>query len=291
MGPQAICLAGGTVDHFGMPVDPGNLICLGHIGAIPAIVLPGCARSPKLNGVDLVLSRIFAGETPTRVDIARMGVGGLLKDTLARPSPRVAAAPLSRRVAALVLAAGQSSRMTPRNKLLMPGHDGRPMVAHVVDAVLSSKAAETIVVMGHQADQVSAALAGRQVGLVQATDYEAGLSASLRAGVAGLSANAAAVLVCLADMPLVDAGMIDRLIDAYDPDLGHLIVVPVHRGKRGNPVLWDRRFFPDIMALQGDTGARGLLTRHAEYVVEVEMETDAILRDFDTPDAAASWPG
>jgi molybdenum cofactor cytidylyltransferase len=120
---------------------------------------------------------------------------------------------------------------------------------------------------------------------VRAPDYESGLSASLRAGLAALPAEADAVLVCLGDMPLVTQDLIDRLLDAYDADEGSLIVVPTHQGKRGNPVLWDRRFFADMAALAGDTGARALLLRHAEHVVEVEWDTDAVLVDFDTPDA------
>jgi molybdenum cofactor cytidylyltransferase len=95
------------------------------------------------------------------------------------------------------------------------------------------------------------------------------------------------VLVCLGDMPLVSPAQIDRIVAAYDPDEGRLIVVPTHRGKRGNPVLWDRRFYADMAGLTGDTGARGLLLRHAESVTEVAMETDAVLVDFDTPETLA----
>ncbi|MEJ0047378.1 MAG: NTP transferase domain-containing protein [Rhodospirillales bacterium] len=92
------------------------------------------------------------------------------------------------------------------------------------------------------------------------------------------------MLVCLGDMPLVTPSLLNRLLEAYDPDEGRLIVVPTHQGKRGNPVVWDRRFFAEMAALTGDTGARALLLRHAEQVAEVEVESDAVLRDFDTPD-------
>ena len=80
--------AGGEILHFGMPVDPGNLICLGRIGEKPALVLPGCARSPSLNGIDFVLTRLFAGLPVTPRDMMRMGVGGLLKEMETRPMPR-----------------------------------------------------------------------------------------------------------------------------------------------------------------------------------------------------------
>ncbi|HYZ31554.1 MAG TPA: 4-diphosphocytidyl-2C-methyl-D-erythritol kinase, partial [Crenalkalicoccus sp.] len=142
VGPAAIVRAGGTIEHFGMPVDPGNLICLGRIEGLPALVLPGCARSPKMNGIDWVLQRIFAGLAVRPADVMGMGVGGLLKEVEARPLPREkaaarpAAAPRrGRRVAALVLAAGRSRRMAPTNKLLVADRDGVPMVARVVDNV------------------------------------------------------------------------------------------------------------------------------------------------------------
>jgi len=298
VGPAGIVAAGGEILHFGMPVDPGNLICLGRIGARPALVLPGCARSPKLNGIDWVLSRLFAGQEVDGGVIAGMGLGGLLKDAGARPLHRakavapVAALPATAppKVAAVVLAAGRSSRMAPQNKLLVPDRAGRPMVARVVDNVLSSAARPVIVVTGHRAEEVSAAIAGRPVQMVHAADYADGLSASLRAGIAAVPASASAALVCLGDMPLVTGRMIERLIEAYDPDEGRSVVVPTCRGKIGNPVLWDRRFFPDIAGLVGDMGARALLERHSEYVAQVELDDDAVLRDFDTVESLATLP-
>ena len=91
----------------------------------------------------------------------------------------------------------------------------------------------------------------------------------------------------LADMPRVGAAYIDRLIDAFNPVEGRAICVPTHKSKRGNPVLWAARFFPEMRALEGDKGARQLLAEHAEQVCEVEMD-DAILLDVDTPEALAA---
>jgi len=295
VGPAGIVAAGGEILHFGMPVDPGNLICLGRIGARPALVLPGCARSPKLNGIDWVLSRLFAGQEVDGAVIAGMGMGGLLKDVGVRPLHRAkAVAPVTATtapvVAGIVLAAGRSSRMAPHNKLLVQDRAGRPMVARVVDNLLSSAARPVIVVTGHRAEEVRAALGGRPVQVVHAADYADGLSASLRAGIAAVPAAASAALVCLGDMPLVTGRMIERLIETYDPDEGRSVVVPTCRGKIGNPVLWDRRFFPDIAGLVGDVGARPLLERHSEYVAQVELDNDAVLRDFDTVESLATLP-
>jgi molybdenum cofactor cytidylyltransferase len=100
----------------------------------------------------------------------------------------------------------------------------------------------------------------------------------------------AAVLVCLGDMPLVTGRILDRILAAYDPDEGRAIVLPVHQGRHGNPVLWDRAFFGEFLSLAGDTGARALLQRHAGQVTEVETGADAVLRDFDTLDSLATLP-
>jgi molybdenum cofactor cytidylyltransferase len=283
VAPAAIVAAGGAIAHFGMPVDPGNLMCLGHVGASPALVLPGCARSPKLNGIDFMLHRLFAGEPAGAAEVVRMGVGGLLKEFSARPMPRRGVLPEPGPVAAVVLAAGLSSRMAPANKLLVTDAKGVAMVARVVDAALASRASPILVVVGHQAAEVRAALGGRPVQIVHAADYATGMAASLRAGIQAVPPDAAAALICLGDMPLVGAPLLDLLIDAYDRDEGRLIVVPTSGGKRGNPVLWDRRFFADMTRLSGDTGARGLLRTHAEAVLEVETGDAAVLTDYDTP--------
>jgi molybdenum cofactor cytidylyltransferase len=296
IGPAAVVRAGGTIDHFGMPVDPGNLICLGHIGAVPALVLPGCARSPKPNGIDWVLQRLCAGLPLGPAEIMRMGVGGLLKDTAARPLPRARAVaaetPTTPRpgIAAVILAAGKSTRMAPWNKLLVADRAGKPMIARVVDNVLSTAARPIVVVTGHNPEDIQAALAGRPVTFVHAPDYADGLSASLRRGIGALPASATGALVVLGDMPLVTGRILDRLIDAHDADEGRGIVVPTHKGQAGNPVLWDRRYFGEILALSGDSGARSLIRRHLEQVAEVEVNDDAVLRDFDTRESLASLP-
>ncbi len=296
VGPEGVVRAGGEIVHFGMPVDPGNLICIGRVGTVPALVLPGCARSPKANGIDWVLQRLFAGLPVGPGEIMRMGVGGLLKDTDVRPLPRAKAvatpqtAPKRPMAAALVLAAGKSTRMAPYNKLLVADRGGKPMVARVVDNILSSSARPVFVVTGHRGADIRDALGGRPVTFVDAPDYEQGLSASLKSGIAALPAEVAAVLVCLGDMPLVTGRMLDRLVDAWDPDEGRGIVVPVHQGRAGNPILWSRAFFPEILELSGDSGARALLKRHEEQVAEVDIGDDAVLRDFDTVDSLATLP-
>ncbi|MFD1623186.1 NTP transferase domain-containing protein [Azospirillum griseum] len=287
--PAAIERAGGTVEHVGMPVDPGNLLLLARRGDTPVLGLPGCARSPKLNGFDWVLQRIAAGVPPSRRDIMRMGVGGLLAEIPSRPLPRAGAAveaPRAPRVTALVLAAGRSSRMGGSNKLLA-AVNGAPLVARAVDAALASQAQGVIVVTGHQGDAVELALSGKPVRFVRNPDFADGLSASLRAGLAAVPADADAVVVCLGDMPRVRAGVIDRLIAAFNPLEGRAICVPTTHGKQGNPVLWDRSFFADMAGLTGDSGAKRLIGQHADRLCEVAVDDAGILYDVDTPELLA----
>lgn len=290
--PAAIEAAGGTVAHFGMPVDPGNLLLFGTLDGRPVIGLPGCARSPKLNGFDWVLQRVAAGLPIGRADIMRMGAGGLLSEIPSRPLPRQSAAPAPQpprqpRIAALVLSAGRSSRMAPANKLLIE-IDGVPMARRAVDAALASQAVATIAVIGNDAARVRQAFAGCDIAIVENPDFAAGLSSSLRAGLASLPDDIDGVLVLLGDMPRITAAHLDRLIAAFAPDEGRAICIPTHRAKRGNPILWSARFLPDMRALDGDQGARGLIGRHADQVCEVEMPDDAVLLDVDTPGALAA---
>jgi molybdenum cofactor cytidylyltransferase len=229
--------------------------------------------------------RLLAGLAVPREAIMGLGVGGLLMEIVTRPQPReepVAAS--ARRIAAVVLAAGRSTRMGGPNKLIAE-ISRRPLVRIAAEEALASRARPVIVVTGHQRDQVEAALNGLPVRLVHNPDFAQGLGGSLKAGIAAVPADADGAIVCLGDMPQVDASLIDRLIAAFDPDRAALVVVPTFEGKRGNPVLWSRRFFSDLMAIEGDVGARYLIGRYPEAVVEVPVDGKAALVDIDTPEA------
>ena len=161
----------------------------------------------------------------------------------------------------------------------------RPLVRIAVEAALASRADPVIVVTGHQHQEIAKALAGLPVRLVHNPDFATGLGTSLKAGIAAVPAQSDGVLVCLGDMPRIDVSLINRLIAAFDPERGALVVVPTFEGKRGNPVLWSRRFFPDLMAIEGDVGARHLIGRYGEAAVEVPVEGKATFIDVDTPEA------
>jgi len=278
---------GGRVIHFGMPVDPGNLLLIAEARGRPLLGAPGCARSPKENGFDWVLMRLLAGLDVPREAVTGMGVGGLLMEIVTRPQPRDEPEVTSgQHVAAVVLAAGKSTRMGGPNKLLAE-INGKPLVRITVENVLASKAAPVIVVTGHQQEQVAAVLAGLDVKLVHNPDFARGLGASLRAGINAVPETIDGAVICLGDMPRVDAALINKLVDAFDPQRGALAVIPTIEGQRGNPVLWSRRFFADLMAIEGDIGARNLIERYGEAVVEVPVNGRAGLIDVDTPEALA----
>jgi molybdenum cofactor cytidylyltransferase len=286
--PMAIEAVGGAIEHFGMPVDPGNLMLIGRLRGRAVIGAPGCARSPKENGFDWVLMRLLAGLPVSREDITGMGVGGLLMEIVTRPQPRTEPAPeKGRHIAAVVLAAGRSTRMGAVNKMLAE-IGGKPLVRIAAEQALASRAKPVIVVTGHERAQVEAALSGLPVRFTYNPGYADGLGTSLKAGIAAVPLDADGAIVCLGDMPQVDSTLIDKLIAAFDPERSALVLVPSINGRRGNPVVWARRFFSDLMSIQGDIGARHLIGSYAEAVVEVPIVGDAALTDVDTPESLSA---
>lgn len=198
--------------------------------------------------------------------------------------------PTETSIAAVVLAAGRSTRMGPDNKLLAE-IGGKAIVRHVAEAALASRARPVLVVTGHQGEAVQSALAGLGVTLVANPDYAQGLSTSLKAGLRALPGDADGALILLGDMPRIAAGDLDRLIAAFLEAGGEAVIAPVHEGRRGNPVLWPRALFAEMLQLEGDAGAGRLLAIHADRVRGLELGTDAILADVDTPDALAEIRG
>jgi len=293
--PRAIVEAGGVVERLGMPVDPGNLLVLARHGDVPVVGVPGCARSPLPSGFDAVLERLLADLPVTSQDLSAMGVGGLLKEIPGRPQPRRGApesgAPAGnaaprrseKAIAAVVLAAGRSRRMEGRNKLLADV-GGAPMIARVVDALLASPVSPVVVVLGHDADAVRAALGERPVRTVVNPRAAEGMSTSLRVGLDAVG-EVDGALVCLGDMPWVRPEHVAALRDAFDPLEGRGICVPFHDGKRGNPVLWASAYFAEMRELAGDTGARDLLERHADAVWSVPVADAGVTLDVDTREA------
>jgi molybdenum cofactor cytidylyltransferase len=200
--------------------------------------------------------------------------------------------------AAIILAAGSSSRMGGgRHKLLLP-LDDRPVLAHVIDATLASIARPIIIVLGHQADQVRTQIkpntTSPSIMLVENTDYLQGMSTSLRMGVqmlishsyrkASLSYHVDSALILLGDQPMITPQVIDTLITAYRTT-GRTIVAPLYNGKRGSPVLFDESLFPELIEVTGDEGGRTVIEHHRQEVEVVEMGDALANYDVDTWEA------
>jgi len=195
-------------------------------------------------------------------------------------------------VSAVVLAAGMSTRMG-RNKLLLSFRD-KPLVVHAVDTLLASKVGEIIVVLGHESEKVwdqlevyagqvaNGAQSGR-VRLVENPDYRDGLSTSVRTGVQAVSPEAEAIMIYLADQPLLEPGDVDRIVEALDEAKARdkMIVVPFFKGERGNPVILDASLRDSILGIVGDIGCKGVIKRYPEKVYAIEMENDHVVRDVD----------
>lgn len=289
--PQGIVNAGGRIEHFGMPVDPGNLLLTAKCRKTDILGLPGCVRTPKRNGFDFVFERLSAGIEVLPDDIIQMGVGGIVFEPSKRPARRTVAEPsqaeVEKKIAAIVLAAGQSSRMGDHNKLFLKVGE-RSMIQQVAANLADSEVDSVFVVTGHEKERIRRELKNSSVTFVHNREFAKGLSTSLRTALAQLPNEFNAALICLGDMPFVDSLHINALIDAFDPMTEQSICVPTYQGKRGNPVLWDRRYFQEMMEVQGDVGAKHIIGEYEDSVIEVEMDGVGVLTDLDTPEAYAT---
>tara|TARA_B100000686_G_C16733295_1_gene942065 strand:- start:212 stop:1849 length:1638 start_codon:yes stop_codon:yes gene_type:complete len=293
--PTAVNDAGGSNEHLGLPVDPGNLMLLSKVKNMTVLGIPGSARSSRLHGFDWVLQRLAAGINVNSRDLMRMGVGGMLKEMPSRPVFREQEITEEQydltnnpSIAGVLLAAGQSRRMGKINKMLLE-INGKPMVVHAAEALIASNVEPVIVVVGHEAEAVKKILSGFSVTFISNENFSHGLSASLKTGLNALPENIDGAVVSLADMPNINSQDINQLIDAFDPKNGQSICVPTYAGKRGNPVLWGKRYFADIANVSGDVGARHIIGQNADQVMELISQNPGILIDLDTPTAVEEY--
>jgi molybdenum cofactor cytidylyltransferase len=195
-------------------------------------------------------------------------------------------------VSAIVLAAGMSTRMG-QNKLLLNFRD-KPLIVHAVDTLLASEIDEVIVVLGHEAEKVrdqlersiglaNKAAPGKPVRLVQNSDYQNGLSTSVRTGVEAVSRQANGIMIYLADQPLLEPEDLNRIVAGFAAakEINKSIVVPFFRGERGNPVILEASLRVAILGIVGDVGCKGVIKRYPEKVYVIEMDNDHVVRDVD----------
>lgn len=184
-------------------------------------------------------------------------------------------------ICAVILAAGQSSRMEDGHKLLLD-LDGQPLISTVVEAALASKLTEVLLVTGHRFEEIAQAVADKNIRTIHNPHYREGLSTSLRIGIQSVAPDTDAALVLLGDMPQITPEMIDQLIDQYEPAANPAqIVAGAHGGRRGHPVLWDRAYFNALCEIEGDKGAKKVITTNIHALQLIELDNQSQM-DVDT---------
>jgi molybdenum cofactor cytidylyltransferase len=198
--------------------------------------------------------------------------------------------PAEAKVAGIILAAGASRRMGSVNKLLA-SIAGKPLVRHAVESFVATSLSPIIVVVGYESDKVAAALEGLPVQLVFNPDHATGQGSSVGVGVEALDNNVTDAMIGLGDMPLLPSALLDSLIHTHIGREEHAcnITIPAFEGQRGNPVLWGKTFFPELITLAGDRGGRQLLNDHKAAQHLIACDHSSILRDVDTVDALAAF--
>jgi molybdenum cofactor cytidylyltransferase len=184
-------------------------------------------------------------------------------------------------VSAVILAAGASTRMGQTKQLLPLG--GTTVLAQTIDNVRSAGLVEIVLVLGASAEAIrrqlpQSLLEGLKVVVNQA--YRQGMASSLREGLSALDPQTGGALIILGDQPFVRPQTLHQIMAGYHRS-GAQIVIPSYQGKRGNPVLLSRSVFPEVMALEGDTGCRAIFSNHLNAILKVEVEDPGILLDID----------
>jgi molybdenum cofactor cytidylyltransferase len=187
------------------------------------------------------------------------------------------------KLAAVLLAAGASTRFGPENKLLVQ-LNGRPLVCGVAEAVLRGGVAEVVVVSGYDEVRIKDALAGLPLRYVSNAAWEEGMGSSIAAGVRALHEDVTAAFIVPGDMPNLEADLLRTLADTFEGNGRRSIVYPTTPdGEQRNPVLWPARYFAELAALTGAQGGKALLGQHAGDCIRVVLASAAACADVDTP--------
>jgi molybdenum cofactor cytidylyltransferase len=228
----------------------------------------------------------------------------LARETFCQKKEKSKAMQSQETIAAIILAAGSSSRMgAGRHKLFLPLGE-RPVLVHVLEAALAAQTRPIVLVLGYQAAQAHALLSPYlhvpDLQIIENSAYQQGMSTSLRAGLQALTdfnAHAAqehtgGAIILLGDQPLITTRIIDSLVAAWRT-AGKRIIAPLYNGKRGNPVLFSADLFTELANVTGDEGGRSVIERHRQEVATVEMEDAQASFDVDTWEAyqqvVAEW--
>ncbi len=181
-------------------------------------------------------------------------------------------------VSAIILAAGESQRMGKPKQLLAFG--GSTILEEVINNLLNSKVSEVVVVLGYEAEEIANKIARKPVKKIKNPNYWQGMSSSIRWGLTSVDEKADAILIALGDQPLIPPIIFNRLIDEhYRNKKG--ITIPVYKGIRGHPIIFDIKYKKELMGLTGDIGGREIIGKHPEDVLEIEVDSESVIKDVD----------
>ena len=184
-------------------------------------------------------------------------------------------------ISAILLAAGESKRMNGENKLTKKIH-GTPLIKHSVKNILSSSVNELIIVLGHQKEIIEKLIdKNEKIKFVFNKDFESGMASSIKIGLDNLSEKTEAFFICLGDMPMVSPDIYNQLIKSKD---NKEIIVPTYKGQQGNPVLFDKSMKEKVLDIRGDVGAKKILELNKAKILNVEVNSKSIRKDFNTKD-------
>ncbi|MFC1989752.1 molybdenum cofactor cytidylyltransferase [Chloroflexota bacterium] len=184
-------------------------------------------------------------------------------------------------ISAILLAAGESKRMGQLKQLMPLGQS--TIIEQAIDALLNSAVSESIVVLGHRAEEVIKTIAAKPVKIAINPNYQQGMSTSIIAGLNVIDSRAQAVMLALGDQPFIDSQAINSLMEAFDAH-NKGIAVPVCRGRQGHPAIFASRYKGELLKLKGDIGGREIIDRHPDDVLEVAVNCEGIFVDIDTMD-------
>ncbi|MFC2022553.1 molybdenum cofactor cytidylyltransferase [Chloroflexota bacterium] len=185
-------------------------------------------------------------------------------------------------ISVVLLAAGESKRMGQPKQLLPLGKS--TVLEQTISNLLNSEVQEVIVVLGHRAEEMARLLAGRPVMVVVNPDYRQGMSTSIAAGLGSASDEAQGIMLALAEQPFIDYWTINRLVAAFSTH-GKGIIIPSYHGRRGHPVIFASRYKEELLWLAGDIGARQVVARHPDDILEIDVDCEGVITDIDTPES------
>ena len=184
-------------------------------------------------------------------------------------------------ISAILLAAGESKRMNGENKLIKKINKV-PLIKHSVKNILNSSIDELIIVIGHQSEKIKKIIdKNRKIKFVYNRRYKDGMASSIKTGLQNLSIKTQAFFICLGDMPDINKEIYNELIEQLK---NNKIIVPTYKNKQGNPVLFSISQKEKIMTIEGDIGAKKILEKNSEVILNFEINNHSILKNYNTPE-------